>query len=286
MPQKPGGKRRFNFYWIYIILTVVLFALYFTGKDESQREEIDMGQLIELLKNGEVSKIELVNKENAEIYLAADPKAVKYTYQIGSLERFEETVEKVQEENGITDPVYIKNVQHKSWGLDLLFTWILPLLLVIAMWFIFMRGLGRSGMGGGGQIFNIGKSKAQLFDKDNVPVNVTFKDVAGLEEAKVEIMEIVDFLKKPDKYTKLGGKIPKGVLLVGPPGTGKTLLAKSVAGEANVPFFSISGSDFVEMFVGVGASRFRDLFNNSKQKLDEHVARTPSTEATMNAKAL
>ena len=266
MPQKPGGKRRFNFYWIYIILTVVLFALYFTGKDESQREEIDMGQLIELLKNGEVSKIELVNKENAEIYLAADPKAVKYTYQIGSLERFEETVEKVQEENGITDPVYIKNVQHKSWGLDLLFTWILPLLLVIAMWFIFMRGLGRSGMGGGGQIFNIGKSKAQLFDKDNVPVNVTFKDVAGLEEAKVEIMEIVDFLKKPDKYTKLGGKIPKGVLLVGPPGTGKTLLAKSVAGEANVPFFSISGSDFVEMFVGVGASRVRDLFNNAKQK--------------------
>ncbi|MBR3709380.1 MAG: ATP-dependent zinc metalloprotease FtsH [Bacteroidales bacterium] len=266
MPQKPGGKRRVGFYWIYIILVVILLGLYFSGKNETQPEEIDMGQLIELLKNGEVSKIELVNKENAEIYLAADPKAVKYTYQIGSLERFEETVEKVQEENGITDPVYIKNVQHKSWGLDLLFTWILPLLLVIAMWFIFMRGLGRSGMGGGGQIFNIGKSKAQLFDKDNVPVNVTFKDVAGLEEAKVEIMEIVDFLKKPDKYTKLGGKIPKGVLLVGPPGTGKTLLAKSVAGEANVPFFSISGSDFVEMFVGVGASRVRDLFNNAKQK--------------------
>ena len=266
MPQKPGGKRRVGFYWIYIILVVILLGLYFSGKNEAQPEEIDMGQLIELLKNGEISKIELVNKENAEIYLAADPKAVKYTYQIGSLERFEETVEKVQAENGITDPVYIKNVQHKSWGLDLLFTWILPLLLVIAMWFIFMRGLGRSGMGGGGQIFNIGKSKAQLFDKDNVPVNVTFKDVAGLEEAKVEIMEIVDFLKKPDKYTKLGGKIPKGVLLVGPPGTGKTLLAKSVAGEANVPFFSISGSDFVEMFVGVGASRVRDLFNNAKQK--------------------
>ena len=266
MPQKPGGKRRFGFYWIYIILTVVLFALYFTGKDETQREEIDMGQLIELLKNGEVSKIELINKENAEIYLNGDPKTVKYTYQIGSLDRFEETVEKVQEENNISDPVYITNVQRKSWGLDLLFTWILPLILVIAMWVILMRGLGRGGMGGGGQIFNIGKSKAQLFDKDNVPVNVTFKDVAGLEEAKVEIMEIVDFLKKPDKYTKLGGKIPKGVLLVGPPGTGKTLLAKSVAGEANVPFFSISGSDFVEMFVGVGASRVRDLFNNAKQK--------------------
>lgn len=266
MPQKQGGKRRFGFYWIYIILVVILLGLYFSGNNETRPEEIDMGQLIELLKNGEISKIELVNKENAEIYLKADSKTVKYTYQIGSLERFEETVEKVQEENGITNPVYIKNVQHKSWGLDLLFTWILPLLLVIFMWVIFMRGLGRNGMGGGGQIFNIGKSKAQLFDKDNVPVNVTFKDVAGLEEAKVEIMEIVDFLKKPDKYTKLGGKIPKGVLLVGPPGTGKTLLAKSVAGEANVPFFSISGSDFVEMFVGVGASRVRDLFNNAKQK--------------------
>ena len=161
-PQKPGGKKRFNLYWIYVILIVVLFALYFAGNDESKREEIDMGQLIELLKNGEVSKIELINKENAEIYLNEDPKTVKYTYQIGSLERFEETIEKVQEENEVANPIYITNVQRKSWGLDLLFTWILPLLLVIAMWFVFMRGLGRSGMGGGGQIFNIGKSKAQL----------------------------------------------------------------------------------------------------------------------------
>ena len=278
---KPGGKRKFNFYWIYVILTVILFALYFTGKDETPQEEIDLGQLIELLKDGEVSKIELVNKENAEIYLnekglnrhfpevKTTPQGTtitpSYTYRIGSLERFEETVEKVQEENGITEPVYITNVQHKTWGMDLLLNLILPLGLLVVFWIVFMRGIGRGGMGGG-QIFNIGKSKAQLFDKDNVPVNVTFKDVAGLEEAKVEIMEIVDFLKNPEKYTKLGGKIPKGVLLVGPPGTGKTLLAKSVAGEANVPFFSISGSDFVEMFVGVGASRVRDLFNNAKQK--------------------
>ena len=262
---KPNGKRRFSFYWIYVILTVILFALYFSGRNEISKEEIDLGQFIEMLKGGEVSKIELVNKETADIYVG-DEKEARYSYRIGSLERFEETVEKVQEENGIANPVYITNVQRKNWGLDFLFTWILPFVFIIAIWLIFMRGMGRGGLGGGGQIFNIGKSKAQLFDKDNVPVNVTFKDVAGLEEAKVEIMEIVDFLKNPSKYTRLGGKIPKGVLLVGPPGTGKTLLAKSVAGEANVPFFSISGSDFVEMFVGVGASRVRDLFNNAKQK--------------------
>ena len=266
-PQKPSGKRKFNFYWIYVILTVILFGLYFSGRDGEAQEEIDLGKLIELLKDGEVNKIELINKENAEIYLNEDPKVAKYTYRIGSLERFEETVEQVQKDNNIADPIYITNVQRKSWGMDFLIGW-LPLIVLIVIWVLVMRSMsGRGGGGfGGGQIFNIGKSKAQLFDKDNVPVNVTFKDVAGLEEAKVEIMEIVDFLKNPTKYTKLGGKIPKGVLLVGPPGTGKTLLAKSVAGEANVPFFSISGSDFVEMFVGVGASRVRDLFNNAKQK--------------------
>ena len=280
---KPGNnKRRFNFYWIYIILTIVLFALYFSGRNETPKEEIETGQLIELLQQGEVSKIELVNKESADIYLnekglkkhfpdakpsvkGTSPTA-NYSYQIGSLERFEEKVEQVQVDYGIKDPVYITNIQHKSWVNEFLIGW-LPLIVLIVFWVIIFRGMGRGGMGGGGgQIFNIGKSKAQLFDKDNVPVNVTFKDVAGLEEAKVEIMEIVDFLKNPTKYTKLGGKIPKGVLLVGPPGTGKTLLAKSVAGEASVPFFSISGSDFVEMFVGVGASRVRDLFKNAKEK--------------------
>ena len=264
-PKKPIGKKKFNFYWIYVILTAVLFALYFTGRDENAPEDIDMGQLIELLKQGEVSKIDLVNKENAEIYLNDDPKVAKYTYRIGSLERFEETVEQVQKDNEIANPIYITNVQRQSWGMDFLIGW-LPLIGLVVIWIIILRSMGNRGGFGGGQIFSIGKSKAQLFDKDNVPVNVTFKDVAGLEEAKVEIMEIVDFLKNPTKYTKLGGKIPKGVLLVGPPGTGKTLLAKSVAGEASVPFFSISGSDFVEMFVGVGASRVRDLFNNAKQK--------------------
>ncbi|MBR6879265.1 MAG: ATP-dependent zinc metalloprotease FtsH [Bacteroidales bacterium] len=278
---KPGNKRRFNFYWIYIILTIILFALYFSGKDSTPKEDIDMGQLIEMLQNGEISKIELLNKESADIYLnekglrkrfpdvkansKGESSSPNYSYQIGSLERFEEKVEQVQLESDIKNPVYITNIQRRSWVNEFLIGW-LPLIAIIIFWIILMRSMGRGAMGGGGQIFNIGKSKAQLFDKDNVPVNVTFKDVAGLEEAKVEIMEIVDFLKNPEKYTKLGGKIPKGVLLVGPPGTGKTLLAKSVAGEANVPFFSISGSDFVEMFVGVGASRVRDLFKNAKEK--------------------
>ena len=257
----------------------VLIGVNFFGRDAAPtvKEEIDQGKLSEMLKMEEVGKIELVNREDAEIYLNQkglskhfpDAKPASngistipnYTYKIGSLDRFEEWVEKAQE--GLSKPVYIKNVRRNNWMSDIL-GWIVPFALLILFWVILMRGMGRN-MGGAGSIFNIGKSRAQLYDK-NTNVNVTFKDVAGLEEAKVEIMEVVDFLKNPEKYTKLGGKIPKGVLLVGPPGTGKTLLAKSVAGEANVPFFSLSGSDFVEMFVGVGASRVRDLFNNAKSK--------------------
>ena len=278
--QKPNGKNRARIlYWVYAILAVALIGLQFFGRDTATpQEEINQGKLIELLKNQEVSKIELVNREDAEIFLNEKglakhfPEAKtnskgttvtpNYTYKIGSLERFEEMVEKEQE--GIENPVYIDNVSRKYWMSDLL-GWVMPLLLLVVFWVVIMRLMGR-GMGGAGQIFNIGKSRAQLYDKNSSNVNVTFKDVAGLEEAKVEIMEVVDFLKNPEKYTKLGGKIPKGVLLVGPPGTGKTLLAKSVAGEANVPFFSLSGSDFVEMFVGVGASRVRDLFSNAKSK--------------------
>jgi len=262
--------------WIYAILFAVLVGLQFVGRDEVEKEDIDQGRLIELLKNQEISKIELVNREDAEIYLndrglaknfpnSQPASSVKskpnYTYKIGSLDRFEEMVETAQE--GIDKPVYISNVRRNNWMSDII-GWMIPLVLLIVFYIILMRGMGRN-MGGAGSIFNIGKSRAQLYDK-NTNVNVTFKDVAGLEEAKVEIMEVVDFLKNPEKYTKLGGKIPKGVLLVGPPGTGKTLLAKSVAGEANVPFFSLSGSDFVEMFVGVGASRVRDLFGNAKSK--------------------
>ncbi len=164
----------------------------------------------------------------------------------------------------IADPVYIENDVRRNWTGDIL-GWIVPIAILVIVWLVIMRMMSRNTGGAGGQIFNIGKSKAQLFDK-TTSVSINFNDVAGLEEAKVEIKEVVDFLKNPSKYTGLGGKIPKGVLLVGPPGTGKTLLAKAVAGEAQVPFFSLSGSDFVEMFVGVGASRVRDLFKQAKEK--------------------
>ena len=277
---KPNGKRRFNLMWVYAILAIVLIGLNFLGRDSvTPQEEIDQGKFVEMLKQGEVGKIELVNREDAEVYLNQKGLSIyfpevtpnsdgftstpNYTYKIGSLDRFEELVENAQQE--VSNPVYITNVRRNNWMSDIL-GWVIPLGLLIVFYIILMRGMGRNMGGGAGSIFSIGKSRAQLYDKNSSSVNVTFKDVAGLEEAKVEIMEVVDFLKNPEKYTKLGGKIPKGVLLVGPPGTGKTLLAKSVAGEANVPFFSLSGSDFVEMFVGVGASRVRDLFNNAKQK--------------------
>ena len=281
--QKPNGKRRFNLMWVYAILAIVLIGVNFFGRgSRTPQEDIDQGKFIELLEKQQIQRIDLVNNKEAEVYLnqkglseyfpdvTPDAEGTtttpSYTFRIGDLGRFEEMVENVQKEKEIKEPVYINNVERKSWVSDFLIGW-LPFIILIVIWVVIMRGMGR-GMGGGGgagSIFNIGKSRAQLYDK-NTSVNVTFKDVAGLEEAKVEIMEVVDFLKNPEKYTKLGGKIPKGVLLVGPPGTGKTLLAKSVAGEANVPFFSLSGSDFVEMFVGVGASRVRDLFNNAKQK--------------------
>ena len=278
--QKPNGKRRLNLMWIYVILFAVLIGVNFFGRGSvTPQEDIDQGKLIELLKKEEVGKIELVNREDAEIYLNKKGLAIyfpdvttnadgiteypNYTYKIGSLERFEEMVENAQQD--VPNPVYISNVRRNNW-MGSIFEWLIPLALLAVFYIVLIRGMGRSMGGGAGSIFNIGKSRAQLYDKNSSNVNVTFKDVAGLEEAKVEIMEVVDFLKNPEKYTKLGGKIPKGVLLVGPPGTGKTLLAKSVAGEANVPFFSLSGSDFVEMFVGVGASRVRDLFNNAKSK--------------------
>ncbi|MDA3906478.1 MAG: ATP-dependent zinc metalloprotease FtsH [Bacteroidales bacterium] len=277
-PQKPKGK--FNFYWIYGALAVLFIGLQFMGGTDTSKET-DWGQLQTMLYNGDVEKLALVNKEIAEIYIKKD-RLDKYTkrdsekstssnftgpspdfyYQIGSIETFEQRVQEAQE--NIDDPVYITNETRQDWGKDI-FGWIFPIVLLVGVWFFIMRMMNKGGAGGGGQIFNIGKSKAQLFDKE-AAVSVNFKDVAGLQEAKVEVMEIVDFLKSPKKYTDLGGKIPKGALLVGPPGTGKTLLAKAVAGEAKVPFFSLSGSDFVEMFVGVGASRVRDLFKQAKEK--------------------
>lgn len=275
-PLKPKGK--FNFYWIYGALAVIFIGLQFVGGTDTSKET-NWGELKQMLESGHIEKLALVNKEVAEIYIKKDfiqeytkdgkgnstnnfsGPAPDFYYQIGSIETFEQRVQDAQK--NIQDQVYITNETRQDWGKDI-FGWIFPIVLLIGVWFFIMRMMNKGG-GGGGQIFNIGKSKAQLFDKESA-VSVNFKDVAGLQEAKVEVMEIVDFLKSPKKYTDLGGKIPKGALLVGPPGTGKTLLAKAVAGEAKVPFFSLSGSDFVEMFVGVGASRVRDLFKQAKEK--------------------
>lgn len=275
-PGKPKlPKMKFSFYWIYALLGVILFGLYFTNTG-SQSKEIGWGDLKDLLAKEEVEKVNLVNKEFAEIFLKKDKVALHkdiqpansmsgevphYVYQIASVENFEKDVREAQV--NVVKPVYPLTITRRNWGGEAL-NWLLFPILLIGIWFFAMRMMTRGG-GGGGQIFNIGKSKAQLFDKDTM-VSINFNDVAGLEEAKVEVMEIVEFLKNPKKYTDLGGKIPKGALLVGPPGTGKTLLAKAVAGEAKVPFFSLSGSDFVEMFVGVGASRVRDLFKQAKEK--------------------
>ena len=269
-------KKKFNFLWIYGILAAVFIGSTIFGGPKSATE-IDKGKLITLLRDKDVEKIDLVNGEIAEIYLNEDGlnkyfpndksggfnPSPNYTLRIGSVERFEQDIEEAQD--GFENPIYPHVVKRHNWGSEII-SWILPLVLIVGFWFLIIRMMGRgSGPGGGGQIFNIGKSQAKLYDNAS-DVKVTFKDVAGLEEAKEEVVEVVDFLKNPKKYTRLGGKIPKGVLLVGPPGTGKTLLAKSVAGEAGVPFFSISGSDFVEMFVGVGASRVRDLFKQAKEK--------------------
>jgi cell division protease FtsH len=273
-----NGKAKFNYLWIYALLAVLIIGLQLMNSWGDSPKAIGWGEVKSMVENQDIERLVLVNKELAEIYIKKEKfslprhKDVKpgegfggtkpqYTYTIGSVETFEKDFAELQQ--GIEKPVYIENLTRRNvWG-DAL-SWILPVALLVGAWFFIMRMMSR-GSGGGGQIFNIGKSKAQLFDKDT-HVNINFSDVAGLEEAKVEIMEIVDFLKNPKKYTTLGGKIPKGALLVGPPGTGKTLLAKAVAGEAKVPFFSLSGSDFVEMFVGVGASRVRDLFKQAKEK--------------------
>lgn len=269
-------RKKIGFYWIYILLIAFfLGSIFFRGT--SAVKETTLNELMTMLRDQDVERIELVNKSTAEIYLNDQgmskyfPNEKKsnfgatpnYTLSV-SEERLYQKVDEAQE--GISNPIEVIPVERHNWGAEIL-SWILPIVLLIVFWIFIMRRMNGNagGMGGGGQIFNIGKSKATLYDQEN-DQKTTFKDVAGLEEAKEEVMEIVDFLKNPRRYTRLGGKIPKGVLLVGPPGTGKTLLAKSVAGEAGVPFFSISGSDFVEMFVGVGASRVRDLFKQAKEK--------------------
>jgi len=287
-PEKKSDKNakpKFNSNWIFAILAVslILFNLVFTGSN-SQKATTSM--IKDMITNHDIKSLVVVNKDQAEIYLTDEavksgryPKLPKpgggfglqtpkpqFTYNIGDISSFEPFIMDAQKNAGYTDKelVYPEYITKKNILADLIGWLILPVLLIV-FWLFMMRRMTGGAGGGAGGIFSVGKSKAQIFDKDtNVKLN--FNDVAGLEEAKTEVMEIVDFLKNPKKYTNLGGKIPKGALLIGPPGTGKTLLAKAVAGEANVPFFSLSGSDFVEMFVGVGASRVRDLFKQAKEK--------------------
>jgi AFG3 family protein len=284
--NRPGGnnKPRFSAYWIIGIILLVMIGIQFLGSSGGLKE-IDSNRFFQMLKNGDIEKIVIVNKEKVEIYIKpeklSDPRfqdiesqkkntvlgqsVPQYYFTIISQDVFVQDLNEAMNELPPEKRPTYTTVTRKNYFGDILL-WVLPFLIILGIWIFMLRRMG-GGAGGGGasSIFSVGKSKAQIFDRDT-NVKVDFSDVAGLDEAKMEIREIVEFLKNPQKYTELGGKIPKGALLVGPPGTGKTLLAKAVAGEAHVPFFSMSGSDFVEMFVGVGASRVRDLFKQAKEK--------------------
>ncbi|ADF51158.1 MAG: peptidase M41 [Zunongwangia sp.] len=277
-PKKP----KFSAYWIYALIILIFLGInFFGGSGFGEPAKITPSDYMKYLSEGDVKKTEVINERVARVYLTSEAKekavhkksgdsdflstgtSPDYSFNIGSLEKFQTDVEDIEKENNVKANLTFENEQNYLG--EILIT-LLPFVLIIGIWIFIMRKMSSGGAGGaGGQIFNIGKSKAKLFDQ-NTDVKTSFKNVAGLEGAKEEVQEIVDFLKQPEKYTSLGGKIPKGALLVGPPGTGKTLLAKAVAGEAKVPFFSLSGSDFVEMFVGVGASRVRDLFKQAKEK--------------------
>lgn len=280
-PGPNAPKKSFNLYWLYIVIALVLLGLQFLNPGTASKT-ISWKEFTALASKGEVEK--LVGYKQDDLYVMevhltekamesekyrefrnksfGSPRNNPYYFTESSPESLENRLNDWATKDK-KDVIAVQWESRHSWFSDAL-GFLLPTLLLVGLWFLLFRRV-TSGGGPGGQIFNIGKSKATLFDK-NTKVNITFNDVAGLEEAKVEVMEVVDFLKNPKKYTALGGKIPKGVLLVGPPGTGKTLLAKAVAGEAQVPFFTLSGSDFVEMFVGVGASRVRDLFKQAREK--------------------
>lgn len=281
--ENPVKKPKFNSYWIYGIVVVGLLTFSMFGDGSSQTlKKTNISEFERFLNDGDVMEVVVYNKNLAKVSLTKQAlekpihEATKtknlfgqvningphYQFEVGNLELFQRKLEEA-EDNNIAFKYDFTTVENRWMDVFLSF---LPILLIVGVWIFLMRRMSGGGGGGGGnQIFNIGKSKAKLFD-EKTDITTTFKDVAGLEGAKEEIQEIVDFLKNPEKYTVLGGKIPKGALLVGQPGTGKTLLAKAVAGEAKVPFFSLSGSDFVEMFVGVGASRVRDLFKQAKEK--------------------
>jgi cell division protease FtsH len=269
---------------MYALMSLVLLVLLISSLGSGTSHEIDKERLYKMLDDEDaITKIDLVNGRSAEIYIADEKKGdtgpyqdastggfggTKYDYILPVLDPavFSDYLKEAQDnlEISFEKRVKVNSVRRTNLIAEAL-PFLIPLAIIILIWVFLMRRMSGGGGGPGGQLFNIGKSKATLFDQ-NSKVNITFADVAGLDEAKEEVMEVVDFLKNPKKYTALGGKIPKGVLLVGPPGTGKTLLAKAVAGEAGVPFFTMSGSDFVEMFVGVGASRVRDLFKQAREK--------------------
>jgi len=276
-----GKKPKFNFYWIYGIIAALLLLLNFFSFQNTAEKISENKFFSEMMPANDIEKIVIErNYQTVDVFIKPEKltkpayKDVKenklsslsqtphYSFDIASVERFDEKLGEYMASSKKINPI---EVEYASRTNMLDYFWMfLPILIIVGLWIFIMRRVSGGVGGAGGQIFNIGKSKATLFD--NTDVNVTFNDVAGLDEAKVEVKEIVDFLKNPNKYTSLGGKIPKGALLIGPPGTGKTLLAKAMAGEAQVPFFSISGSDFVEMFVGVGASRVRDLFKSAREK--------------------
>ncbi len=280
--KKPNGSNnnRFGSYWIYGLIAAFLIGLNIYSLSSAGNDPITFSRFEEMVRRGDVEQLRVINQEYAHVYIKKDKLSdpfyddaaedsftgsrPNYTFNTGPADAFAEKLAALNESVAAEKRVEPKYEKQENW-IGPIISWILPIVIIVAIWIFIMRRVGGAGGGPGAQIFNIGKSKATLFDQ-NAKVNVTFADVAGLDEAKEEVMEIVDFLKNPKKYTALGGKIPKGVLLVGPPGTGKTLLAKAVAGEAGVPFFSISGSDFVEMFVGVGASRVRDLFKQAREK--------------------
>ena len=299
-----GGKPKlfhFNLYWMYGLIFLMLGALYFTN-DSSGTKELGWTEFQELVADNAFDKMTVYNKKNlveasvkkekvekvfGKIEVSKIGLSPKAYVTIPSADKFSDFYDKVVADHKIDTQVRFESGDDAIWNFLVSFG---PIILLIAVWIFLMRRMSGGPGAGPGGVFSVGKSKAQLFDKDN-NTKVTFKDVAGLAEAKEEVEEIVSFLKNPGKYTELGGKIPKGALLVGPPGTGKTLLAKAVAGEANVPFFSLSGSDFVEMFVGVGASRVRDLFRQAKEKspcivfIDEidAVGRARGKNANMNS---
>ena len=267
-----------NIMWLWSAITLVIVGYWIFSENEAAPVKSDWATVEQMISAGDVEKITVVNREEARVTLkdgvaesyrekdlryGGIPKSGhQFFFNIGSVESLESALKQAEESSG--NNVVLVYEKEKPWY-DSWLMGLLPWVVMFGIWFFLMRGMARGG-GAGGGIMNVGKARAQEFDQEDPNKRVTFKDVAGLEEAKVEIMEIVDFLKNAPKYRELGAKIPKGALLVGPPGTGKTLLAKAVAGEANVPFLSISGSDFVEMFVGVGASRVRDLFDQAKQK--------------------